>query len=86
MPFGGAKGAGSGAAQHMVMVFRKGGAAKAEWGGGFSTVVEDGLGGPLAIDEFEHGKFTAVGEVFVGIRGGFPGYCVGDRCGPAMAF
>ena len=48
--------------------------------------VEDGLGWPLAIDEFEHGKFTAVGEVFVGIRRGFPGYCVGDCCGPAMAF
>ena len=86
MPFGGAKGAGSGAAQRRVIVFGKGGAAKTEWGGGFSTAVEDGLGGPLAIDEFEHDKFTAIGEVFVGIRGGFPGYCVGVYCGPAMAF
>ena len=65
VPYGGAKGAGSWAAQHVVMVFGKSGAARAEWGGGFSMAVENGLGWPLAIDEFEHGKFTAVGEVFV---------------------
>ena len=86
MPYGGAKGAGSWAAQHVVMVFGKSGEARAEWGGGFSMAVENGLGWPLAIDEFEHGKFTAVGEVFVGIRRGFPGYCVGDSSCPAMAF